>query len=234
MEHLVMRLTAPLASWGEPAVGEFRPTATWPGESSILGLLGAALGLEREDAAKQISLQQSFRFAVGVVSEGDLLRDYHTAQTPSRSDMKNRPHRTRKDELSIPKPDLNTILSTRDYRQNGSWLIAVIRTPDALWTLQQLVAAIEFPRFVLYLGRKSCPLAAPAAPRCIDAPNVHDAFNQYIQQFSERIKLTRLVWGDGVSAGVMADYSVPRKDRVIARKGWKFGDRMEHSCLLGD
>lgn len=234
MEHLVMYLTAPLASWGEPAVGEFRPTASWPGESALLGLLGAALGIERDDAKMQTALQQSFRFAVGVLSEGDLLRDYHTAQAPSRSDMKGRPHRTRRDELSISKQDLNTILSTRDYRQNGAWLVAVVKAAGAFWSLQQMTEALIRPRFVLYLGRKSCPLAAPLAPKCLEVANVQDAFNQYLTDMQGTTRLTRIVWGEGVDAGVVADITVPRKDRVIARKGWKFGDHMEHSCLLGD
>ena len=31
----------------------------------------------------------------------------------------------RRDELSLPKPDLNTILSSRDYRQDAAALVAV-------------------------------------------------------------------------------------------------------------
>ncbi len=48
-EYLVFRLYAPLASWGEAAVGESRPTATYPGRGAIIGLLGAALGVRRDD-----------------------------------------------------------------------------------------------------------------------------------------------------------------------------------------
>ena len=36
-----------------------------------------------------------------------------------------------RDELSVPRHDLNTILSTRDYRQNGAWVIAVQALPSA-------------------------------------------------------------------------------------------------------
>ena len=45
MAFLVFQLQAPLASWGEPAVGEYRGSCGYPGESALIGLLGAALGL---------------------------------------------------------------------------------------------------------------------------------------------------------------------------------------------
>lgn len=233
MDYLVMRLTAPLSSWGEPAVGEYRPTASWPGESSLLGLCGAALGVAREDADGQASLRDSFRFAVAVLSGGDLLRDYHTAQVPGRSDLKGRPHRTRRDELAIPKTDLNTILSTRDYRQNGDWLVAVAVTPGSRWSLSELGEALLRPRYVLYLGRKSCPLASPLAARIFPVDSAMSAFSAWLETSGDSAKIQRIVWGDGVNAGVMPDLSVPRKDRMISRKGWQFGDRMEHSHLVG-
>ena len=44
-DYLVFQLYGPMASWGEPAVGEMRHTNTIPGRPSILGLLAAALGV---------------------------------------------------------------------------------------------------------------------------------------------------------------------------------------------
>ena len=49
METLVFQLHAPLSSWGEAAVGEYRPSAEYPSQSAIHGLLGAALGVDRAD-----------------------------------------------------------------------------------------------------------------------------------------------------------------------------------------
>lgn len=233
MDYLVMRLSAPLSSWGEPAVGEYRPTAAWPGESSLLGLCGAALGVARDDVGGQSALRDSFRFAIAVISGGDLLRDYHTAQVPGRSDLKGRPHRSRRDELGIPKTDLNTILSTRDYRQNGDWLVAVALSSESRWSLVELEAALQRPRYTLYLGRKSCPLASPLAARIFLADNAKIAFTLWLEATGDSANIQRIVWGDGVNSGVAADLSVPRKDRMISRKGWQFADRMENSHLVG-
>jgi len=34
------------------------------------------------------------------------------------------------------------------------------------------------------------------------------------------------------TVGVLRDFSVNRKDQVISRKGWQFGDRREHIASL--
>ena len=249
MQYLVFQLLAPLASWGEVAVGEYRGSHDYPGESALLGVLGAALGVRRDDEAAQAALRDAYGFALGVLSTGSLLRDYHTAQVPGRTALKGRPHATRRDELAMPKRELNTILSTRDYRQNAACLVAVQckagGTPP--YALDALAEALWKPHFVLYLGRKSCPPAAPLAPQVLDAASAQEALEAYRQARLERLQalavktrlpleplteIVRLVWGDGVKAGAEPDLSVARKDRVIRRKSWQFGDRTEHSKLL--
>lgn len=248
MAFLVFQLQAPLSSWGDTAVGEYRGSYDYPGESALIGLLGAALGIRREDDAAHAALRQGYGFAIGVQSAGKLLRDYHTAQVPGRVALKGRPHVTRRDELAVPKPDLNTILSTRDYRQDAACLVAVQARGVAPYSLEVLADGLRQPRFVLYLGRKSCPLAAPLHPQVIDVGSALDAFHEYGKRLDAQRethkdkygrvpledfgKLIRLVWGDGVESGVAADLSAPRKDRLIRRQGWQFGDRTEHTHLL--
>lgn len=251
METLIFQLQGPLSSWGETAVGEYRPTAGYPGKSAILGLLGAALGIERSDETALAGLAGSVRLAVGVLDEGRLLRDYHTAQVPSRTDLKKRPRATRRDELAVPKHDLNTILSTRDYRQGAAALVALQVIDGASYTLAQLADALRRPRFVLYLGRKSCPLALPAYPCIVDAEHVHAALASYQQTLaalwsaSKAAKaapatqaLRKVVWGDDFGAdgdaliGLTRELSVTSKDDIIARHGWQFGDRRVHIALL--
>ena len=248
MEFLVFQLQAPMSSWGDTAVGEYRGSYDYPGESALIGLLGAAIGIRREDEAAHAGLRQGYMFAVGVQSAGKLLRDYHTAQVPGRVALKNRPHATRRDELAVPKADLNTILSTRDYRQDAASLIAVQSHGNAPYTLEVLADNLRQPRFVLYLGRKSCPPAAPLHPVVMIADSALAALEEYRKRLNDQRdahkdrhgrlplepigELIRLVWGDGVEAGTAADLSAPRKDRLIRRQGWQFGDRTEHVALL--
>lgn len=250
METLVFQLHAPLSSWGEVAVGEYRPSAEYPSQSALHGLLGAALGIGRADDAAQAALRTGYRLAVGVLSQGRLLRDYHTAQVPGRADLKKRPHATRRDELSLPKTDLNTILSSRDYRQDAAALVAVQRMMNAPYSLAQLAGALKMPKFVMYLGRKSCPLAAPLHPCVLDAETICAAFTGYRQQLTDLwqqlpkhtephdLSVHKIAWGDDFGAddlsvvGVKRDFSITRKDQVITRQGWQFAGRSEHIALL--
>jgi CRISPR system Cascade subunit CasD len=251
METLIFQLQAPFSSWGEVAVGEYRPSAGYPSQSAIQGLLAAALGIDRDDDIAQSMLRTGYRLAMGVLSQGSLLRDYHTAQVPSRSDLKKRPHATRGDELSLSTQDLNTILSSRDYRMDAAALVAVQIVQNPPHSLKELAKALKTPKFTLYLGRKSCPIAVPLHPCILGADTIHAAFSDYLQQLSmvwqqkaphyfapEIPGVQKIIWGDdfGVNdlamIGVERDLSIIRKDRVVTRKGWQFADRREHVALL--
>lgn len=193
MDYLVMRLYAPLSSWGTLAVGEDRPTANYPTRGAILGLLGAALGLKRTDTKQLQDLADGIGIASKTYSTGTILRDYHTIQTPTAK--KGTTFYTRKQELQSTK--LETILSSRDYREDGLWVVAIWLTADTAskdsgatdnttdkngsityqYTLEQLQQALKHPVFTLYLGRKSCPLSLPLSPSIVTADNVKAALD---------------------------------------------------------
>jgi len=240
MDFLLFRLYAPLASWGDVAVGEFRPSFGYPGRSALLGLIGAALGIDRRDEESHRRLDDGLGFAVAVYSEGTLLRDYHTAQVPGAVELKKRPHRTRTDELAVPRHDLNTILSTRDYRQDalsvvGTWLRAASTGVD----LDELHGALDRPRFTLYLGRKACPPALPLSPQVVEAADFRTALSharfpaiEDAAALNLPSKPLRVAWEDGPSVGWPQSFSVPRKDAPLSRRRWQFGDRAERVALI--
>jgi CRISPR system Cascade subunit CasD len=239
---LIFQLRAPLSSWGTVAVGEYRGTYEYPTESSLMGLLGAALGIRREDEGGHSALRDSYDFAMGIVETGSMLRDYHTAQVPRRTALKGRPQATRLDELSVPKEELHTVLSTRDYRQGAASLVAVHARANAPYDLETLTGALQKPRFVLYVGRKTCPVGAPLWPQIITSNGILAAFEEYRMRFKDAARgsllepldsVVQLAWGDGLNVGVTPDFSVPRKDRVVRRLGWQFADRTEYTKILG-
>ena len=78
MATLLLRLAAPLQSWGADSKFETRKTNREPTKSGIIGLLAAALGLRRDDAAGLARLN-GLHFAVRADREGSLLVDFHTA-----------------------------------------------------------------------------------------------------------------------------------------------------------
>ncbi len=186
--YLLFRLYGPMCSWGEIAVGESRHTADRPSRSALLGLLGAALGVPRSDDEGQQALSASWRFGLKLLSAGTLLRDYHTVQAPRKE--RKVVHRTRREELGTATV-VNTLLSSREYRLDSISLIAVESTPEARWTLEELQSALRTPRFTLYLGRKSCPLAVPLAPQLIDAPELRTALDAPQLPLAELAHLSR-------------------------------------------
>jgi CRISPR system Cascade subunit CasD len=136
----------------------------------------------------------------------------------------------------LPKHDLNTILSTRDYRQDAASLVAVQDRDGAPHALSELAQALAKPRFTLYLGRKACPPALPLNPQVIVAKNALLALQAYQQALVDRgggpaLALERMVWGEGIELGTAYDIEFVRKDRVLSRKHWQFGDRVEYVAL---
>lgn len=251
MDYLLFRLYGPMASWGEIAVGETRHTASYPSKSAIIGLMAAALGIKRSDAKKQQQMQQGYVIAVEVYSQGTLLRDFHTAQVPD--SVGKFTYRTRRDELVLGKERLGTILSSREYRSDALALVAVRSLLDAPYDLQTIKEHLEEPRFHLYLGRKSCPLAAPMHPLISkEKKNFYEAFKAYkhktILPFENSDKgniSKRDVYWLGMSnerhyywEGEASDFADKldlsrmqtrtRHDQPLSRKRWQFSPRQEH------
>jgi CRISPR system Cascade subunit CasD len=173
-EYLIFRLYGPLASWGEIAMGESRHSATHPSRSALLGLLGSALGITRDDEAGQQQLFASFRFGVKLVTAGTPLRDYHTVQVPPQKGKAG--YRTRQQELAN-RSSLGTLLSSREYRCDSLAIVAAEALPGAAWPLQHVADALRKPKFMLYLGRKSCVLALPLGPVVMDTPTLREALD---------------------------------------------------------
>jgi len=252
MDLLLFRLYGAMASWGEIAVGENRHTANYPSKSALLGLLGAALGIERHDEARQRQLQEGYAFAVESFTAGQLLRDYHTAQVPD--NFGKFVYRTRRDEIILGKERLGAILSSREYRTDALAIVAVRALADAPFSLAEVQEKLLKPVFHLYLGRKSCPLSAPLAPQLLEnQANFLAAFKAY----QHKPMLPTRIASDGTLAkrdfdwlgrpknrhyyweGSADDFcDTPelltqrqtriRHDQPISRKRWQFMPRQEH------
>lgn len=243
MQYLVFRLYGAMASWGEAAVGGDRPSATHPGRSAITGLLAAALGIKRSEQERLNALYQSVQFAVKEYSAGILLRDYHTAQVPSVD--KKRQHRNRKSELSAPGYKLNTVLSSRDYRAGGVWVVAIWLTDSATITLPELESALRKPRFTLYLGRKSCPLSAPLNPEIHKTDSLQKALDTELLPLLKSVtedsrwlhfSKQKIYYWQGADDLIQQPSAVVQSRQLWDEPGdriqWQFTSRVEHQLAL--
>src|SRR5690606_7912509 len=167
----------PIASFGAVAVGERRPTWDRPSKSQILGLVAGALGIERGEAERHRALAAALGFAVRVDNPGMLAADYHTAQVPPA--RRQRRFATRADELGVPRTELKTILSRREFRTGSLHTIALWeRTPGAI-SLDDIARALETPVFTPYAGRKAHVLMLPLRPEVHEAEGLHAALAAY-------------------------------------------------------
>lgn len=144
MATLLLRLAAPLQSWGSDSKFETRKTDREPTKSGVIGLLAAALGLRRDDAEGLARLNR-LRFAVRADREGSLLVDFHTA---------NREEDRKKGKAPY--------VTYRHYLQDAVFLVG-LESEDAN-LLRELETALHHPVYPLYLGRRSCP---PTLPLCL-------------------------------------------------------------------
>lgn len=128
MNTLLIRLAAPLQSWGVDSKFERRMTERCPTKSGVIGLVAAALGRQRNEDIKDLN---QLRFGVRIDQEGTLLRDYHTA-----------------------KSEKSAYVTQRFYLSDAVFLVGI--EGDSMM-LKAIDHALKNPVFPLFLGRRSCP-----------------------------------------------------------------------------
>ncbi len=232
-DYLLFHLYGPLQAWGEAAPGEVRQTADHPTKSGVLGLVGAALGLARDDDAAHQALDQGLNFAVRVDRLGRRLTDYHTVQAPPKGKLK---HQTRRDQLTwTRRSDLETLLSRRDYLLDACFTVA-LSTTTATIDLQNLANALTRPHYPLYLGRRNCPPAWPLVPQLVQAPGLVEAFAQVplheglaVRLKERQTRAANTLYWEGDEPDLEPTFTASRGDRLVSRRRRSFDRRKEHT-----
>lgn len=251
-EFLFFQLVGAMASWGEIAVGEDRQSALRPTRSAVLGLLASALGVGRTDEETQQRLSDGYSVAVAVCDAGVLLRDYHTTQVPRSADARGWPLDTRRDETDVIAWTKHhtgrageAILSYRDYRCDGRWVVAVQGGSDAPFRPEELREALLQPKWCLYLGRKACPPSLPLEPQVVSGSTLVDAMRSVRfasvdgvigrrrrglehERAPTQDRPVALYWEPQIEAGVRPQDVSERWDDPLSRSRWQFRPRTEH------
>lgn len=151
---LVLRLGAPLQSWGAASQFNRRETAPAPTKSGIVGLLAAASGRRRSDPIEDLL---ELHLGVRTDRTGTVLRDYHTVSGLNRQALPSA--QTDKRGRQRPtSPKKFTAVTQRYYLADAVFVAAV--GGDA-GLLTGLAKAVERPAFPMALGRRSCPPTQP-------------------------------------------------------------------------
>ncbi len=235
---LLFTVYAPFTSWGEITVGETRSSWDRPSRSAILGLIAAALGIDREDQEGHDALDSGYGFAARVDAPGVPLVDYHTAQSVSASAIKKHRPATRAAMLGCAEPE--TMLSRRSYHQDALATVCLWAHKPAKWSLATIAEALTRPVYVLYAGRKANTLGLPLSPRLVEATTLGQAFEAHIAVPTELHELAHRLTRrrgrntsgeishdpcEGFESGLHELRREVRRDASAQRSRWQFAER---------
>lgn len=164
IDFLILKLQGPMQAWGDHTFEGLRPISFLPTRSGVIGLLGACLGIYRNEKKKLGRLNSSIGMAVQAERKkiGDrnirsrVERDYHTVMDARDGYRGLKSHKT--------------IVTNREYLYDAIFTLALWQERSEV-TLSELEAAVKAPRFTPFLGRKSCPLSRPLFEARISAEN---------------------------------------------------------------
>jgi CRISPR system Cascade subunit CasD len=137
MPTLLLRLVGPMQSWGTTSRFDQRDTGKEPSKSGVIGLVAAALGIDRENWT---DLEPLTKLSMGIRHDrpGVPKRDYQTAQ-----------HIISANHSKVHE----TAVTTRDYLADAAFLVGLATDDHAL--LDRIHKALNNPVWPLALGRKS-------------------------------------------------------------------------------
>jgi CRISPR system Cascade subunit CasD len=152
---LILKLDGVMQGWGGHTYEDWRPTELFPTRSGLLGLLGACLGIDRQDIKRLNDLAASVKFSIRSDFREDLegkrldslrLCDYHTIEYARKVDGTE---------------NKNPVQSYRWYLFDAPFTIAVEELPNAPISLDAIADKIRKPVYTPFLGRRSCALSRP-------------------------------------------------------------------------
>lgn len=212
-ELIMLRLEGLFQSWGERAKWDYRDSASMPTKSAVIGMIAAAMGLER--GSPEIAALCG-EMHIGIRSErvSGLLTDYHTVQ--------GMPHILNAEG----KKRGDTIVSQRQYLQEASFLV-VIDVSDE-WR-KKIADAFADPKWTVYLGRKNCVPTRPLWDGIhSEYDSISDALNRYPLSVKEPAELLYEVETMMEDAANYTRPDVVVGSRVFSKRSvWRWASREE-------
>ncbi|MCM1210680.1 MAG: type I-E CRISPR-associated protein Cas5/CasD [Blautia sp.] len=214
MPTLLLRLAAPLQSWGSSSKFEIRTTEKMPTKSGVLGMLAAALGMRRDaDLSNPEIPLNRLKFGVRADREGEEITDFHMAQGEK------------------------SYVTYRHYLSDAIFLVGLEGNESFL---RELEIALQNPRFPLFLGRRSCPPTLPIVIGMRDL-SLKDALCREAPLYDNHETMLRIqVETDCPDAGMIQDVPLsfnPKRRRYGYRRIEEFFEEFnsketEHDAML--
>lgn len=227
---LLLRLEAPLMSFGGLAVDERRVTEPMPGLSMLTGLLANALGWHHGQGDDLNRLQARLDVAVRCDRPGRPLRDYQTVDLGQDFLLKGWTTRG-EPEGRGGASGAGTHIRLKDFWADAAYTVALTLHPaDESPTLDDLEEALERPARPLFLGRKAClpsrPLVGGSLADGTDWPDrshaatPEQALREAPSWADDGAESCRLWWSAGPTADVTPRDDTTLAIQVVDRRDW--------------
>jgi len=169
---LAFLIDAPLQAWGVDSRFQYRQTEPHPTKSALLGMLAAAMGIDKfaGDERNRLEPLNALRLSLYRAprpGDPDVLRlsDYHTiggGYDKRASTI---------EKMSIPRkasgPPFGTVITHRTYLTDARFVAAFTGDPS---TVEAASASLADPVWGVWFGRKTCMPALPLSPAVGDTP----------------------------------------------------------------
>ena len=149
MPTLLLRLNAPLQSWGTSSKFDVRDTDYYPSKSGVIGMVAAAMGYDRNVDKEELEELKGLNFGVRIDNRGTILNDYQVTEIKE--------YEFGKDRSEMKK--YNSNISNRRYLSDATFLVGLESENRKL--IEKIFNAVRNPKFALFLGRRSCPPSFP-------------------------------------------------------------------------
>jgi len=178
---LAFLIDAPLQSWGSSSKFQRRETESWPTKSALVGVLAAALGIDKHscDETAQLAMLSALSFSVfrwPKTAPLTRLADFHTVGGGyDKSKPGERLHIPCKAGDGSP---FSTVITRRTYLTDARFIALFQGDPS---TLERVAASLLDPVWGIWFGRKTCIPAEPLSP--VIAASPREALNTLLNIF---------------------------------------------------
>lgn len=168
---LAFYLDGPLQAWGASSRFQRRETEAFPTKSGVLGLIAAAMGIDKHspDEPGQLRPLAALKFSVLRVEKKtgtvQRLSDFHTVG--GGYDRKHPVESLHVARIASGGVSKNAVITHRTYLTDAKFIAVLEGTMDVL---ERCADALENPKWGVWFGRKCCLPAAPLSPTLASSP----------------------------------------------------------------
>ena len=163
MKALILRLDAPLMSFGSVMVDQHGFIDRFPGQALLTGLIGNAFGWRHGDGKRLQTLQGRLHLAARWDVAPTRIVDYHTVDL-GQEKMRHEgwtTHGATEHRHGGPDARFGTHQRYRHYWADGLMTVALTLVGSKEPTIEQVAQTLNRPARPLFIGRKTCLPARP-------------------------------------------------------------------------